>query len=272
MNSWAAIPSPAISALKLGPLSFHFYALCIIAGIVIAVRLGEKRFIARGGNPGDVTTIAFWAVPAGIIGGRIYHILTSWGSFSSPLDAIAIWRGGLGIWGAIAVGTAGAWLGYKSLLKDGRSLPSFGSFLDALAPGVLLAQAIGRWGNWFNIELFGKPLTAPWALQVPLSDRPMGYSSFATFHPTFLYESLWCVCMALILLKLDKSGFFSKNKSGTLFIGYIFLYTLGRGVIEMLRIDSSSHILGMRLNFWTSLIIFTVSLTWFMVRKLRPER
>jgi prolipoprotein diacylglyceryl transferase len=272
VSNWAAIPSPTLSALNVGPLTFHFYALCIIAGIVIAVRVGDKRFVNRGGDLGDVATIAFWSVPAGIIGGRIYHVLTEWGSFSSPLDAIAIWRGGLGIWGAISLGTFGAWFGYKYLLKSKPELPTFGVFLDALAPGVLLAQAVGRWGNWFNIELFGKPSTAPWALQVPIANRPNGYETFATFHPTFLYESLWCVTVALLLIKADKAGFFAKAKAGTLFIAYISLYTLGRGAIEILRIDSSTQILGMRLNFWTSLLIFLGSTTWFILRKLRQNR
>lgn len=272
MSNWAAIPSPTLSELNIGPLTLHFYALCIIAGIVIAVRVGDKRFVSRGGDLGDVATIAFWSVPAGIIGGRIYHVITSWGSFSSPLDAIAIWRGGLGIWGAISLGTVGALFGYKFLLKSKPQLPTFGVFLDALAPGVLLAQAIGRWGNWFNIELFGKPVNAPWALQVPLASRPNGYESFPTFHPTFLYESIWCVVVAILLIKADKAGFFAGAKSGTLFIAYIALYTLGRGLIEVLRIDTSSQILGMRLNFWTSLVIFIGSAAWFVVRKAGQKR
>lgn len=272
MINWAAIPSPTLSALNVGPLTFHFYALCIIIGIVIAVRIGDKRFVKRGGDLGDVATVAFWSVPAGIIGGRIYHVLTEWGSFSSPLDAIAIWRGGLGIWGAISLGTLGAWFGYKQLLKSKPQLPKFGAFLDALAPGVVLAQAVGRWGNWFNVELFGKPVNAPWALQVPLTNRPNGYESFATFHPTFLYESIWCVVVAILLIKADKAGFFEGAKSGTLFIAYISLYTLGRGLIEVLRIDSSSQILGMRLNFWTSLLIFIGSAAWFLMRKAGQKR
>ena len=272
MSNWAAIPSPTVSAINAGPLTFHFYALCIIIGIIIAVRVGDKRFVKRGGDLGDVATIAFWSVPAGIIGGRIYHVLTSWGSFSSPLDAIAIWRGGLGIWGAISLGTLGAWFGYKQLLKSKPQLPKFGAFLDALAPGVVLAQAVGRWGNWFNVELFGKPLTAPWALQVPLTSRPNGYESFPTFHPTFLYEFIWCVVVAILLIKADKAGFFAGAKSGTLFIAYISLYTLGRGAIELLRIDSSTQILGMRLNFWTSLLIFLGSTTWFILRKAGQKR
>jgi len=272
VSNWAAIPSPTVSAINAGPLTFHFYALCIIIGIVIAVRVGDKRFVKRGGDLGDVATIAFWSVPAGIIGGRIYHVLTSWGSFSSPLDAIAIWRGGLGIWGAISLGTVGAWVGYRQLLKSKPHLPTFGAFLDALAPGVVLAQAVGRWGNWFNVELFGKPLTAPWALQVPLTSRPNGYESFPTFHPTFLYESIWCVVVAILLIKADKAGFFAGAKSGTLFIAYISLYTLGRGLTELLRIDSSSQILGMRLNFWTSLLIFIGTTAWFLLRKAGQKR
>jgi prolipoprotein diacylglyceryl transferase len=272
VSNWAAIPSPNLSAVSIGPLTLHFYALCIIAGIVIAVRVGDKRFVNRGGDLGDVATVAFWSVPAGIIGGRIYHVITSWGSFSSPLDAIAIWRGGLGIWGAISLGTVGAWLGYRSLLKSKPQLPTFGVFLDALAPGVLLAQAVGRWGNWFNIELFGKPLNALWALQVPIASRPNGYAAFTTFHPTFLYESLWCVAVAILLIMADKAGFFGRAKAGTLFIAYVALYTLGRGLIEVLRIDSSAHVLGMRLNFWSSLVIFVGFSAWFVARKVSQKR
>jgi len=188
----------------LGPFTFHLYALCIITGIAIAIWLGDKRFRAQAPEAKSVVSeVAITAVPVGIIGGRIYHVITSpdayFGAGGNPVDAFKIWEGGLGIWGAISLGAVGAWLRYRQLAKR-MQLPNFALFLDALAPGILFAQAIGRFGNWFNIELFGKPLQAPWALEVPAQYRPSGYSTFETFHPTFLYESLWCVLLAFALI------------------------------------------------------------------------
>lgn len=261
---WAYLPSPSISVVELGPFTVHFYALCIIAGIVVAVWLGERRFVARGGAPGVVTDVAYWAVPAGIIGGRLYHLATSWSSERTFLDAIAIWRGGLGIWGAISLGAVGAYLRYR-VLKNRNStnstnstkesaFPSFAVFMDALAPGIVLAQAIGRWGNWFNIELFGKPSSLPWALEVPFNKRPVGYQTFATFHPTFLYESLWCIAVALLLLWVSRRELF---REGGVFLLYVASYSFGRFWIEALRIDESEQILGLRFNIWVSVLLFT---------------
>ena len=261
---WAYLPSPSINVIALGPLTVHFYALCIIAGIVVAVWLGERRFVARGGAPGVVTDVAYWAVPSGIIGGRLYHLATSWNSERTFLDAIAIWRGGLGIWGAISLGALGAYLRYR-VLKNRHSanstnstkesaFPSFAVFMDALAPGIVLAQAIGRWGNWFNIELFGKPSTVPWALEVPLNKRPAGYQTFATFHPTFLYESLWCIAVALLLLWVSRRELL---REGGVFLLYVASYSFGRFWIEGLRIDESEEILGLRFNIWVSVLLFT---------------
>lgn len=258
---WAYLPSPSINVIALGPLTVHFYALCIIAGIVVAVWLGERRFVARGGAPGVVTDVAYWAVPSGIIGGRLYHLATSWNSERTFLDAIAIWRGGLGIWGAISLGALGAYLRYR-VLKNRHSAnstkesayPSFAVFMDALAPGIVLAQAIGRWGNWFNIELFGKPSTVPWALEVPLNKRPAGYQTFATFHPTFLYESLWCIAVALLLLWVSRRELL---REGGVFLLYVASYSFGRFWIEGLRIDESEEILGLRFNIWVSVLLFT---------------
>lgn len=258
---WAYLPSPSINVIEFGPLTVHFYALCIIAGIVVAVWLGERRFVARGGAPGVVTDVAYWAVPSGIIGGRLYHLATSWNSERTFLDAIAIWRGGLGIWGAISLGALGAYLRYR-VLKNRHSAnstkesayPSFAVFMDALAPGIVLAQAIGRWGNWFNIELFGKPSTVPWALEVPLNKRPAGYQTFATFHPTFLYESLWCIAVALLLLWVSRRELL---REGGVFLLYVASYSFGRFWIEGLRIDESEEILGLRFNIWVSVLLFT---------------
>ncbi len=253
----AYLPSPSIHVIELGPLTVHFYALCIIAGIVVAVWLGERRFVARGGAPGVVTDVAYWAVPSGIIGGRLYHLATSWDSERTFLDAIAIWRGGLGIWGAISLGALGAYLRYRVLrtrnATEEITYPPFALFMDALAPGIVLAQAIGRWGNWFNVELFGKPSTLPWALEVPLNKRPSDYQSFATFHPTFLYESLWCIAVALLLLWVSQRDLF---RDGGIFLLYVASYSLGRFWIEGLRIDESELILGLRFNLWVSSLLF----------------
>ncbi len=193
------------------------------------------------------------AVPFGILGGRIYHVITSpdayFGAQGRPLDAFKIWEGGLGIWGAISLGAVAAWFRYRQLAKN-TELPNFTIFLDALAPGVLFAQAIGRFGNWFNIELFGRPLIAPWALEVPARYRPSGYSAFETFHPTFLYESIWCTLLAFALIKWG-----GRLKSGQVFSLYVIGYSIGRLAIESIRIDTAHIIAGLRLNIWVSLLV-----------------
>ena len=266
----AFIPSPSISVISLGPLTIHFYALCIIAGILIAVWWGERRFSALGGPPGVVTDVAYWAVPSGIIGGRLYHLATSWETNRTFLDAIAIWRGGLGIWGAISMGALGAYIRYRILSKkvqaEQRPLPSFAHFMDALAPGIVVAQAIGRWGNWFNKELFGKPTSQPWALEIPLSKRPDGYENFPTFHPTFLYESLWCIAVAVLLVWIAKKNLLDK---GGIFLLYICTYSFGRFWIEGLRIDESEKIFGLRFNIWVSAILFFAAAIATFRRRVR---
>ena len=200
-----------------------------------------------------MSEVSIAAVPAGIIGGRIYHVITSpdryFGSGGHPIDALKIWEGGLGIWGAISLGALAAALRYRQLCQR-IDLPNFAIFLDALAPGVLFAQAIGRFGNWFNVELFGRPLVAPWALEVPARYRPFGYSHFETFHPTFLYESLWCVALGGLLLILTK-----RLQPGQAFSLYVLGYCIGRLGIESIRIDAAHTIAGLRLNIWVSLLI-----------------
>ena len=249
-----AFPTPADSALEIGPLTIHYYALCIITGVIVAIWLGDKRF--RAATPLGahvVSEVAITAVPAGVIGGRLYHVISSpeayFGSNGHPIDAFKIWQGGLGIWGAISLGAAAAWFRYGQLLKK-IELPPFAIFLDSLVPGVLFAQAIGRFGNWFNIELFGRPLQAPWALEVPLRFRPSGYSAVETFHPTFLYESIWCTLLAFVLIK-----YAHRLKPGQTFTLYALGYSIGRLVIESIRIDTAHTIAGLRLNIWVSLLV-----------------
>lgn len=270
MHSFAFIPSPSQSALEFGPVTIHFYALAIIAGVASAIYWGNKRYLALGGGAGVVSDVAIWAVPAGVIGGRIYHVATTpelyFGKFRHPVEAFYIWQGGLGIWGAIGFGFVGAYWGWRR--RKVKDALSFSHFVDALAPGIVLAQAIGRWGNWFNRELFGGPTSLPWGLQIPVTDRPVGYKEISTFHPTFLYESLWCLCVALILAKM--SHWKPSLKAGSIFIGYISLYTAGRIWIEALRIDDAHHIMGLRLNVWVALLIFTPS-TWVFLARIRSR-
>ena len=258
-----AFPTPTQPALEIGPLTIHFYALCIITGIAVAIWLGDKRFRAKAVNGKSVVSeVAITAVPVGIIGGRIYHVISSpsayFGSEGNPFDAFKIWEGGLGIWGAISLGLFGAYLRYRSLQKR-IDLPSFAVFADALAPGILFAQAIGRFGNWFNGELFGRPLDTWWALEVPFKYRPFGYTEFESFHPTFLYEAIWCVLVAVVLLKFGNT-----LKAGQVFAAYVFAYCFGRFFIELIRIDSANTIAGLRVNVWVSLIVGIGSALFFL--------
>jgi prolipoprotein diacylglyceryl transferase len=256
------IPSPAEGVWYLGPLPLRGYALCIIAGIVAAVWIGERRWLARGGTRGEVTDIALWAVPFGVVGGRLYHVITDhdlyFGDGRSPINALYVWRGGLGIWGAIALGGVGVWIGAHG---KGIRVPPM---LDALAPGVLVAQAMGRWGNWFNQELFGRPSTQPWALKIDPQNRPPGYEQFATFQPTFLYESIWDVAAFFFVIWADRRF---KLGHGRVMALYVMAYTLGRGWIETLRIDNVEyqHVLGLRLNVWTSIVLFILATIYFVV-------
>ena len=260
------IPSPPHSSFEVGPLTFHFYALCIIAGIAVAIWLGDKRL--RAHDPrliSVVSDVAIFAVPAGIIGGRIYHVVSSpgdfFGSTGSFLDIFAIWKGGLGIWGAISLGALGAYLGLRRVgrTRPDITLPHFLIFLDALAPGILFAQAIGRFGNWFNVELFGRPLDAWWALEVPVAKRPFDLRAFETFHPTFLYEAIWCSLIAIILIFLGK-----KLLPGQVFAIYITSYCLGRFFIESIRIDSANLFFGLRQNEWVSIAVGALALAYFL--------
>jgi hypothetical protein len=245
--------------LEIGAVTIHYYAICILIGIAIAVWVGRVRYKNSGGDPEDISEAAAWAIPAGIIGGRIYHVITTpekyFGENGTPSDALKIWEGGLGIWGAISLGAVAAYFYYR---KHNTTL-TFPYFLDAVAPGILLAQAIGRVGNWFNVELFGSPSTLPWALSIPKFDRPFGYKEFETFHPTFLYELIWCSALAILIFKMPTWLRKIATKPGDIFAIYVFGYTAGRVWIEALRIDSANLILGLRLNIWVSLLLLVIS-------------
>ncbi len=264
----ATIPSPDQGVWHLGPLPIRAYALCIVAGVVVALWLGERRWVARGGRAGTVGDIAVWAIPIGLVGARLYHVATNpelyFADGRDPWAAFYVWQGGLGIWGGIAFGALGSWIGAR---RAGVRLPAFG---DAVAPGVVLAQAVGRWGNWFNQELFGRPTDLPWALSIDPANRPAGFEQYATFHPTYLYESLWDVGVALLVLWADRHY---RLGHGRAFALYVAAYTVGRGWIEHLRIDDANLVLGLRLNEWTSLVVFVLASTYVVVvGRLRPGR
>ncbi|MGC5362560.1 prolipoprotein diacylglyceryl transferase [Streptomyces sp. DT24] len=260
----AFIPSPSTGVIDLGPIPLRGYAFCIIIGVFVAVWFGNKRWIARGGRAGTVADIAVWAVPFGLVGGRLYHVITDYQLYFSDgedwVDAFKIWQGGLGIWGAIALGAVGAWIGCR---RRGIPLPAWA---DALAPGIAFAQAIGRWGNWFNQELYGRPTDLPWALKI--SDGPNRIAG--TYHPTFLYESLWCVGVALLVIWADRRF---KLGHGRAFALYVAAYCTGRAWIEYMRVDEAHHVLGLRLNVWTAIIVFLLAVTYIVVSsKVRPGR
>ena len=263
----ASIPSPGQGVWHIGAFPVRGYALCIILGVVAAVWVGERRWIARGGFPGAVGDVAVWAVPFGLVGGRLYHVITDpelyFGEGKSAISALYIWRGGLGIWGAIMLGALGAYIGCR------RHHLKFGAFADALAPGIALAQAIGRWGNWFNQELYGKPTDLPWGLHIDPAHRG-DLQQYSTFQPTFLYESLWDLGVAGVVIWLDRK---LKLGHGRAFAVYVMAYTAGRVWIEYLRVDTANHIFGVRLNVWTSIILFVLAAVYFVVMGRRhPER
>ena len=262
----ASIPSPSSGVWYLGPFPLRAYALGIIVGALLAIWIGERRFVARGGRSGLIGDVAIWAIPFGIVGARIYHVVTDpelyFGEGRDAIDALYIWEGGLGIWGAISGGALGAWIACR------RHDVSFASVADALAPGLLVAQAVGRLGNYFNQELFGKPTERPWGLEIDAVHRPPGYEQFATFHPTFLYEMLWNLAAAALLIAIDRRV---KLTGGRAFALYVMLYTAGRGWIEMLRIDTVNYIGPFRLNVWTSIILFVLATAFFVATRRRSR-
>jgi prolipoprotein diacylglyceryl transferase len=259
-----SIPSPSINGFHLGPLFVHFYALMYIVGIAVAIWLTRRRWAAVDGDPALVEDVAIWSVPAGIVGGRIYFDITTpavmphtwWGPF-------AIWEGGLGIWGGVLLATC---VGIWRVRRHGRSPVAF---MDAAAPGLLIAQAIGRIGNYFNQELFGGPTSLPWALHIDPQYRPAGYASYSTFHPTFLYELLFDLTWAGVLIVLGRTH---RVAAPGLFALYVAGYSAFRIFEESLRVDYSQHFLGLRLNTFVSIGLTIAGLLWFAAVQWRGRR
>ena len=267
-----SIPSPDQGVWHVAGFPIRAYALCIIAGIFAAIWICQRRWVARGGKASEISDMALLIVPIGIIGGRLYHVITDhqlyFGEGRNPWKAFAIWDGGLGIWGAIALpAIAAIWVCRHWNIR----VSSFG---DALAPGLLVAQGLGRWGNYFNQELFGKQTDLPWGLEISPEHLPPGYAPGTTFHPTFLYESIWNLLAAVVVIWLDRK---LKLGFGRCFALYVMCYTAGRFWIEYLRIDDAANyasFLGLRFNDWTSIVCFIGALAYFVVvgRKHRaPE-
>ncbi len=268
----AYLPSPSQGVWHLGPLPIRAYALFIIVGIIVALVIGDRRWEARGGERGVIYDIALWAVPFGLIGGRLYHVITDWQTYFGDggagfIAALRIWDGGLGIWGAVALGGLGAWIGCR---RRGIPLPAFG---DAIAPGIVLAQAIGRLGNYFNQELYGRPTTLPWGLEIYERQDASGAVSphlvngvstgqlVEVVHPTFLYELLWNLLVFAVLIWVDRRF---KIGHGRLFALYVAGYCLGRFWIELMRSDVATDIAGVRINSFTSMFVFIGAVVYIM--------
>ncbi|HET7045005.1 MAG TPA: prolipoprotein diacylglyceryl transferase [Gaiellaceae bacterium] len=254
----ASIPSPSQATLSLGPLTVHMYGLMLLAGIAACVWLTGVRWQRQGGDWDLIMRCAVWGVAFGVVGARLYHVVTSWSQVPDPKwqGVFEIWKGGLGVWGGIFLGVVA---GAVIVRRDGSSVRRM---MDAVAPGLLLAQGIGRIGNWWNQELFGKPTDLPWALRIDPEHRPPGYEQYATFHPTFLYELVWNLLGVGLLLLIDRRF---RLRPPSIFALYVSWYTTFRCYEEVLRIDTGSHhIAGMRLNFWVSLGVFLVSTGFFV--------
>jgi prolipoprotein diacylglyceryl transferase len=247
-----SIPSPSGNSIHIGPLELRAYGLAIAVGVIVAVTVAQRRWAARGGDPADVSRLATWSVVAGLIGARAYHVLTDYHRFQGQwFDAVKVWEGGLGIPGGLIAGVVTG-----VVLARRRGLPA-AVLLDVVAPAIPLAQAIGRLGNWFNQELFGRPTDLPWGLRIDPEHRPDGYERFATFHPTFLYEALWNLALAGLLVLYERRR--PAGRPGRVFALYVAGYGLGRLWVEALRIDEATRLAGVRVNIWVSLIAITAA-------------
>jgi prolipoprotein diacylglyceryl transferase len=256
-----SIPSPSFNGIHIGPFDIRIYGLCYVLAVLAAVAITARRWEAQGGSRELVSDVALWGFPAGIVGGRLYFLATSWNEVPDHWwGPFAVWKGGLGIWGGIALGTA---VGIWRLRRAGADVPRF---LDAAAPALLVAQAIGRVGNYFNQELFGRPTSLPWGLEIDPDHRPARYLDSATFHPTFLYEIIWNLALAAFLVWLGRRR---AIRPPGLFALYVAGYSAFRIVEELLRVDPAKHVLGLRLNFFIAAVLAIAGLTWFL-RTQRP--
>jgi len=255
----AAIPSPPDASIGVGPLELRAYGLAIAVGALVAVWIAQRRWVVRGGDPDDISGIAMWAVPAGLVGARLYHVVTDFRRFQGRWwDVVKIWEGGLGIPGGIAAGVV-----VGVLVARRRGLPAL-ELLDVVAPALPVAQAIGRLGNWFNQELYGRPTDLPWALEIDPEHRPDGLEDVAGYHPTFLYEGLWNLALAGLLVWLGRRH---RLRPGQLFTGYVLGYATGRLWVEALRIDPATELLGLRINLWVSGTILVIAAVVLVVRR-----
>jgi prolipoprotein diacylglyceryl transferase len=252
----ASIPSPESSTIDAGPLSIHFYGLTLLVAIGAAVLVSGIRWTRRGGDWDLIFRLAVWGVASGIVGARLYHVVTSWNELPDEWwGPFAIWRGGLGVWGGIGLGFIVAAIVAK------RSGADVARLADCVAPGLLVAQGIGRFGNWWNQELFGKPTDLPWGLEISPENRPLDYIDRELFHPTFLYEALWCFAAAGLLLIVERRF---KLRPGALFALYVLIYSIGRLWIEMLRVDPSHELGGIRLNVYVAGLAIVLSAAFFV--------
>lgn len=259
----ASIPSPGADALRVGPLQLRAYGLMIAVAAIVAIGIARRRWVARGGAVDDIGAVAVWAVPAGLAGARMYHVLTDWRRFEGRwLEVFAVWKGGLGIPGGLV---AGVCVGVWAARRRGLPVPAL---LDVVAPAIPVAQAIGRLGNWFNQELFGCPTGLPWGLEIDPEHRPVRFRDVATFHPTFAYEALWNLALAAALVLLERQR---RLRPGQLFIGYVAGYALGRLWVEALRVDPASELWGLRINIWTSVAALAAALSVLIVSAVRSS-
>jgi prolipoprotein diacylglyceryl transferase len=266
MHPFLSIPSPTVSYIDLGPVRIHFYALFILLGIALALTSGSIRLKNRGGKGGEIIDVSLWAVPIGLIGARFFHVITHWDDYFAPgkdfLEVFKIWNGGIAIYGGLIFGVAGALLGCRIVGIR------FTTYADVIAPGVLLAQGIGRIGNYFNSELFGTPTDLPWGLQIASTNPayPAGLPAGVTFHPTFAYELIWDVLGFVLLLLVDKQ---LKLRWGRLFGLYLAYYSVGRFFIEGLRIDPSDVYFGFRTNQWMAIFGIILGMALFIIQDRR---
>lgn len=262
----SSIPSPSEGSINIGPLRLNAYGLMIALGVIAAVRIGGKRAEKSGvGTTDDLSAIAMWAVPAGVIGGRLYHVITDLERFRGHwFDTIKVWQGGLGIWGGILLGVlVGLW---RARVRGLNAM----AMASCAVPGIAIAQAIGRWGNWWNQELFGRPTTLPWALKVSdVTAAQAGYGPGTTFHPTFLYESVGCVLLAVLLIQVEKKW---NPLPGRLLAWYAAGYTTLRFFVEGLRVDQAHHVGGLRLNQWVSLAVWLIAVMFLLVDARRSQK